>query len=837
MSEKGSIIIAGNVSNRGITNLKGGSIRQTSDTAVVSGSTVALAGASIGSKTEPIRVQLLGESGLLAAQASGDVSIRGVDGDMLIGWISTSMFDGNVWLDAEGDIVNAGFGIFGSRIELVSRAGSIGTAEVPVSVQVGDGSQAGLVAAAPGDIRIRQGSGDLRLIRVESLGGDVTLEALDGSIIDVNPAEQKDTRTIEELNRLWDEMLPIENEGAEKSAENTIKAYKQAKEYEYLRYWGMRSTTPQYDENGSFLGYTWDSYDPDHADPEYHRLHQLYGAAEFDPDWEYIVSAKERNALTEGVSWTRDELTMALSGGILFKQTTSTETVYREPNVKGRNVTLKAPKGSVGADRGEVVIDGSNPNELKDETKRTALAAAEQDDVAVDNDTKQITVLLRKPVNVAATGEVIVAARDNVYLSSREQLNVRTISSASNGSVRIKGKHGIYTVSTSGSPVIQGGRTMLEGGDGGLGTSSLPLILQLQAGATLTARAGQSIYIRQASGNLHLAEIYSVGDVNLVAPGSILDSRGNRPLTVMGHGVNLTAQTGSVGEESNPLAVATAPDGWASVSALSGNVYLRASSTILNIGSILAPSGTTSITGQNVEDIRVRSITARTLNIVAGSRILQDSPGVLRVSDVLTLCAGIIDIADLMHTGTAPLQVSAGGITGMADSVTIRASSDAGLRFSILEASNSVIVADADNLKLDRVLVGSRGRADISNRYLTVVADNSGWTLHDCDVQLRPSIIPFYLYITGDKYVETNAEIVNSSSGVRLIIPKDSNPTSLVAMAEEAVLIGSGPIFIASGAWQMPLQGFGQPVLGVVTVQPGSMSGETGDSDERKEEY
>jgi hypothetical protein len=490
-SEKSHIIVAGDVSNRGYTTLKGGSIQQTSDTAIVSGSNVWLEGASIGSKTEPVHVQLLGDSGGLWAQAEGDISIRAVGGDVRLGFIVTSATDGNIWLDADGDIVRGGWSaIGGSRIELVSRTGSIGTASAPMNIEVGDGPQSGLSASAPGDISIYQGRGDLRLIRVESLGGDVTLEAADGSIIDVNPVEQKDTRTVEELNRLWDEMLLIEKEGAEKSAENTINAYKQAKEYEYLRYWGMRNTKPQYDETGNFLGYTWDSYDPEHADPEYHSLHQLYGAAEFHPDWEFIVSAEERNTLTQGVSWTRDELTTALSGGILFKQTTSTETVYKEPNVKGRNITLKAPKGSVGADRGEVVIDGTNSNELKDQTKRTALVAAEPDDVAVNNDTKQITVLLRKPVNVAATGEVIVEARDSVYLSSREPMNVRTVSSASNGTIRIKGKDGVYAVNTSGWPVIRGGRTILEGGDGGLGTSSLPLILQLQAGAALTARAG-----------------------------------------------------------------------------------------------------------------------------------------------------------------------------------------------------------------------------------------------------------------------------------------------------------------------------------------------------------
>ena len=53
--------------------------------------------------------------------------------------------------------------------------------------------------------------------------------------------------------------------------------------------------------------------------------------------------------------------------------------------------------------------------------------------------------------------------------------------------------------------------------------------------------------------------------------------------------------------------------------------------------------------------------------------------------------------------------------------------------------------------------------------------------------------------------------------------------TSLVSQAEEAVVIGGGlvmkPGVIGGGDLLVPLQGFGQPGLGVVTVQPGLMSG------------
>lgn len=325
----------------------------------------------------------------------------------------------------------------------------------------------------------------------------------------------------------------------------------------------------------------------------------------------------------------------------------------------------------------------------------------------------------------------------------------------------------------------------------------------------------------------------------------------------MGHGVNLTAQTGSVGEESNPLAVATAPDGQLNVSASNGNVYLKASSTIFNVGSI-SSAGATSITGQNVEDVRVQAIRAKTLNIVAGSRILHDGsdilfesdhgtagliPGILYVSDELTLSADSIYIANLINTGTGLLPVSVGGITGMADSVTIRATSDSdyGIRFSRLEASYSLIDADVGLLELVEARVGSSGLADIRNGHLRVIADNSAWTLHDCDVQLRPPIGLFYLAI-GREWVQTNAEVVNKADGINVY--EASGPqaevreaASLVDEAVKAAIISDGLFVIGGGFSLTPLQGFGQPGLGVVTVQPGLMSGGTGGSDEGEEEF
>ena len=185
--------------------------------------------------------------------------------------------------------------ITGSRINLVSRAGGIGTAEQAVNVQVGNTAWSGLNATSPGDISIRQSSGDLRLVRVESLGGDVTLEVASGSMIDANPEEKKDTRVIEELERLWDDMMLTEDT-ARGSSEATLKAYRQAKEAEYQDYWRMRNVQPAFDEEGNVTGYTFDDHDSLHPNPEYQRLHEEYGDTLYDAAWQYTIGDEERAA-------------------------------------------------------------------------------------------------------------------------------------------------------------------------------------------------------------------------------------------------------------------------------------------------------------------------------------------------------------------------------------------------------------------------------------------------------------------------------------------------------------------------------------------------------------
>ncbi len=633
VSSKGGIVLSGSIRNiAGDVNLHStaGSLTNQSDVAVITGRNINLAAdKGIGDALAQFKIDTLEGGALQAVSNTGNIHIQGTRGDLKVDFVEAKQ--GNVNIEADRHIIQARPGnssvITGNRIDLIANSGGIGTANQPLNVHVGTTELSGLNVVSAEDISIRQAHGDLHLIQVHSLGGDVTLEVVNGSMVDANPEEQNDVRVIAQLERLWDDMLLTEDT-AQASSEATLAAYQRSKEFEYNQYWQMRSVTPIVDEIGNVLGYVADDYDPNHENPNYHLWHEMYGMENYSDTFVYLVSPDEQKELTAGSVWTDNQLRNSISSSILFKQTTSTETRIKDPNVIGNNITLRALNGGVGTDDGAIVIDGSDPNALRDQDTRLALAAAEADDVAVDNERNEITVLQRKSVNVAASGEINVEAKDNVYLGSQIPIYVNTV--LSGDSIRIKGRDGVYQVTTSGDATIQGGRTIIEGGDGGIGTVDNPLEIRLNAGAALTARAQADIYIREVAGNLNVAEIYGVNQINLWAFDSILDQRGERPMAIYGNAVNLVANQGSIGSIDSPLAIGLPATAKLTAQANTGSIHLMSESSIFTVEQMVS-GATSSIT--TLGELLLGEIRAPRLELTA-ARIVQEENGVLSVGQL-----------------------------------------------------------------------------------------------------------------------------------------------------------------------------------------------------------
>ncbi len=188
-----------------------------------------------------VRTDLYG--GELNTTAQGLVAIDEIDEKLTIGNVES--VDGDVIIRSDGGIYSADASslIQGDNIELTAATGGLGTADLGLRVDTNndndyndDDKADALTAQAFGDIFISEISGDLRLVSVESLGGDVDIIAGDGNLIDANDIEYQDVRTTDELSDLWDDMNLLDDDGSE-----TQTAYKDLKTNEYQTYWNYRT--------------------------------------------------------------------------------------------------------------------------------------------------------------------------------------------------------------------------------------------------------------------------------------------------------------------------------------------------------------------------------------------------------------------------------------------------------------------------------------------------------------------------------------------------------------------------------------------------------------------
>jgi len=663
----GDLILAGTIENMaaGGVELYGRSITNASDRAVVRSPSAILLTAQgrlgdIGSASDPIRIDTAGGGG---DSAWVDVSGRNVyvaninptDGLKVF----TASASGHLSLAAAGDILVDRrldwTGLHARSIELVSTGGGI-----DVRIAAGERDTVAIRARAAGDISLEQAAGTMMISRIESATGDVNINVnFTGSlpvpevwIVDGNTQTRQDERTVAELEELWKDLMLV-GEAAERRNQQIVEAYVATKRTEYFRYWHLRGVQPVLDEQGRVVGHTVAPYDPATASEELRRLHELYGHTEYHPDWTYEISAAELEGLLPGNEWSVAGLTTGLPAAILFKQTGSTEVEVREPNIIGRNVTIHGL--FVGKNANPIVIDGNDPTALRDETARLALLAAEAEDVGVDNETGLITVQQVRPLNVQASGTVRVVAGYNVYLSSRSPLYIDSVESLKGDSVRIKGTEGLYAADKDTvGPHVHGGRTVLEGGSGGIGTPERPLSVYAAGfSVPVTARADGDIYITAPAGtDLNVAEIFSRGSVNLSSDRSILDARGSRPIAIQGSSVNLVAGA-SVGASWSPLAVVATGDGL-KVSARSGGVWVASPANLT-----VEIQAETDIEVSSASSVILKGVHSLVGNLVvtADQSIYVDpaTAGLHASGRVLTLWAG----AGSVGTGTNPVLHSA----------------------------------------------------------------------------------------------------------------------------------------------------------------------------------
>ncbi|MBO4790098.1 MAG: hypothetical protein J5492_03705, partial [Oxalobacter sp.] len=210
----------------------------------------------------PVKLNVISWQGVVTADVEGAAQIKNLAagaGNILT---ATSYGDKNIVLTATGDITQSqesgAFGVKGLHIDIES-GGTVGETLYPedkaygdpLKVMVGqeavgsDPLSASINIKAAGDINLIQPAGDMRIGKIVSEGGDVSLEATAGTFIDALPyAGTKSNADTDALVQRWMDLGLIEGDGENaytRQLAQNVEDYKGGVEKDYSEYQKLKS--------------------------------------------------------------------------------------------------------------------------------------------------------------------------------------------------------------------------------------------------------------------------------------------------------------------------------------------------------------------------------------------------------------------------------------------------------------------------------------------------------------------------------------------------------------------------------------------------------------------
>ncbi|MCA9197241.1 MAG: hypothetical protein KDA87_06870, partial [Planctomycetales bacterium] len=259
----GDILLNGNIQNpSGNTTLTStaGQIVQYNDDAKVGGTNVTLSAATGIGALGTVRTDLTNGNGILnATSAAGDIKLREVSGSLTVNQVTTALGTGDVTVSSQQSLFaqSSSSQVRGSFVELHAELGQVGDLDgVTFTVDTGSNERDGLAVTSLGEVSITEKTGDLRLRRIDTNGGedistvdqngtphDVRVVIATGSLIDANTTESRDPRTAEQLQSLYEKLLATEAT-AQQAIDTTVEAYESTKSDEYHQYWTTRRSQP-----------------------------------------------------------------------------------------------------------------------------------------------------------------------------------------------------------------------------------------------------------------------------------------------------------------------------------------------------------------------------------------------------------------------------------------------------------------------------------------------------------------------------------------------------------------------------------------------------------------
>ena len=350
-----------------------------------------------------VQITSIGDTvNLNAVSHGGDVGVTvnaayGKAGNVVIGNLFAGTADnpaGDVSLTAYGNITQSGTdtsvsgnrtsvsgnrtSVSGNRIDLISTNGAIGTGGTNGQAIIVHGGQeivdatdslsASVNAQAKGDINLTQDSGDMRIGRVYSDSGDVTITVNSGDLVDALPSgETVDRGDTDELIQKWIDLGLVEGTGDySKKVEQDIADYEKGVETEFKNYLAQKdyyesqsgSVTQEYKDAYNAYSEAKTQYDSLKSDYDTWTKGKIYYTDDaYVPNEDnYRTEAEYQTALTEynAGKATFEELNAKFNGAESFSDyvadnTGDTYAAYLNPSVtitdsegKSQIVDLKA---------------------------------------------------------------------------------------------------------------------------------------------------------------------------------------------------------------------------------------------------------------------------------------------------------------------------------------------------------------------------------------------------------------------------------------------------------------------------------------------------------------
>ena len=355
-----------------------------------------------------------GAGGGLSIDAGGDVRIAvalSAGNHVLVESGITA--GGDVFIDAPYGI-QAGAPtstITGHILQITSDQGGIGTSGAPLAIDTRGSTSAdvyGFAAIASGDIFVKETSGDLPLVRptewvpgasVQSLHGDVRLEAAGGSIVD---AWHEDPQVTQQEGEVLDQRLTLSGEKADASATKSIDSEQIAFTQAYHNYWRLER-----DLKSGTNGYAYTTYNA--AAPLQHPkaiynleitrggvtekvVPEAARAAAYNPTYTWTgLSEKETQDRKDAFKRPANQLLSTVARGVYtvlypdanvptFAGNPLPNLDFEQNNVSGNDVKLVA-SGGIGSMSGLVSIDLSGGFASLTDQQRQALANASVGDI------------------------------------------------------------------------------------------------------------------------------------------------------------------------------------------------------------------------------------------------------------------------------------------------------------------------------------------------------------------------------------------------------------------------------------------------------------------------